>query len=87
MAVGLDETFDDLAFVDESGSNLEVGFASHDFDLPFLGHGVLELLLAFASHVSAEFGVRGTVVPGEGAAFAFNEGAYFEVRIEDVERI
>jgi hypothetical protein len=63
VAVGGDEPFDDLAFVDEGGAHFKVGFAGHDFDIPFFTDGVFELFLAFASHVGAEFGVGGPVMP------------------------
>lgn len=75
LTVGGDEPFGDLAFVDEGGADFEVGFALHDFDVPFLADGLLEFFLAFARVVLAEGGVGGAVVPGEGAAFAFDEGA------------
>jgi hypothetical protein len=64
VAVGGDEALDDFAFVDEGGADFQVGFAGHDFDVPFLAHGVLEFFLAFSGHVGAEFGVRGAVMPG-----------------------
>mgnify|MGYP001287043055 CR=1 FL=1 len=58
------ETLGDLAFVDEGGSNFQVGFAGHDFDVPCLADGLLELLLAFAGHMGAEFWIRRAIMPG-----------------------
>jgi len=64
LAVGGNESFDDLSFVDECGPDLEVRFASHDFDVPLLAYRVLELFLAFAGHVGAKLGIGGAVMPG-----------------------
>ncbi|GKT50494.1 uncharacterized protein ColSpa_10675 [Colletotrichum spaethianum] len=68
--VRVDEALGDLALVDKGRPDLEVGLALHDLDIPLLGDGPLELLVALARHVQALLGVGQSVVPRQGASLA-----------------
>ncbi|GKT82231.1 LOW QUALITY PROTEIN: hypothetical protein Ct61P_00081 [Colletotrichum tofieldiae] len=61
--VRVHEALGNLALVDKGRSDLEVGLALHDLDIPLLGDGRLELLVALACHVQALLGVGQSVVP------------------------
>ncbi|GJC91258.1 hypothetical protein ColKHC_00084 [Colletotrichum higginsianum] len=72
--VRVDKPLGDLALVDEGRPDLEVGLALHDLDIPFLGHGGLELLVALARHVHALLGIGQSVVPLKLTRDAVREG-------------
>ncbi|GJC77235.1 hypothetical protein ColLi_00073 [Colletotrichum liriopes] len=68
--VRVHEALGNLALVDKGRSDLEVGLALHDLDVPLLGDRRLELLVALACHVQALLGVGQSVVPRQGASLA-----------------